>query len=277
MKNIVLSQKFSSSAGEIAYDSFGEGADVILVHGTPTNSSIWSDALESLQKVYRVHLFDLPGYGASEQFESQDVRLRSFAQTLRELIEYLGITKPHLVGHDFGAATVLGAHLIEKVDVASLTIIDGVVLSPWGTEFSRHVKKHEKIFATVPGYVHSAVLSAHLNTAVSRLLLETDLKILLTPWLGDVGQDAYYRQVAQYDYEYTEKLEALYPSISIPTLILWGEKDNWVNITEGRRLRDLIPKSRFKELPDAGHFSMLDTPNLLNLKLKKWFSEQNTN
>jgi len=274
MKKIILSQKFSSSAGEISYDSFGKGSDIVLVHGTPTNSSIWSETLEALKKEYRVHLLDLPGYGASEKFNSQDVRLRSFAKTLHELVEHLDLSKPHLVGHDFGAATILGAHLIEGVEVASLTIIDGVVLSPWGTEFSRHVKKHENIFSAVPSYVHSAVLSAHLDTAVSNPLSSENLEILLTPWLGTEGQDAYYRQVAQYDYEYTEKLEALYPHITIPTLILWGEEDKWVNITVGKRLEGLIPTSIFKTLPEAGHFSMLDTPNLLNKSLKDWISQQ---
>jgi len=274
VKKVKLKEKFSSSAGEIAFDSYGTGKDVVLVHGTPTNACIWYDTLQFLQSEYRVHLFDLPGYGESEKFESQDVRLRSFAKTLAELITHLGLNKPHLVGHDFGAATVLGAHLIEKIDVASITIIDGVVLNPWGTPFSRHVKEHESVFAAVPAYVHSAILKAHLGTAMSRELSEDKLKLLMSPWEGKQQQAAYYRQVAQYDYEYTEQLQELYPSIGAPTLIMWGEEDKWVDISDGRRLESLIPNAKFQPLPDAEHFSMLDTPNLLNQTLKSWLSEQ---
>src|SRR4029077_20640647 len=54
---------------------------------------------------------------------------RSFARVLREFVEQVGLRRPHLVGHDFGAAAVLGANLIENVEVSSLTIADGVVLS----------------------------------------------------------------------------------------------------------------------------------------------------
>ena len=274
MKNICLTKRFESSAGEIAYDSFGEGTDVILVHGTPTNAAIWSDTLEQLQDRFRVHLFDLPGYGASAKFDGQDVRLRSFARTLRELIEHLGLKRPHLVGHDFGAATVMGAYLIEQVDIASIAVADGVVLSPWGTPFSRHVKNNEQVFAVVPEYVHRAVLEAHLDSAVSRRLSGSDMSLLINPWLGEVGQHAYYRQVAQYDYEFTSLLEQHYANINVPALVLWGEDDRWVDISEGHRLAEMIPGAIMETLPDAGHFSMLDVPTLFNRKLKRWLIEQ---
>lgn len=269
-----LDREFQSSAGSVAFGSAGEGEDVVLVHGTPTSSLIWREIVERLAPSYRVHWLDLPGYGASEKFAGQDVRLRVFARALREFIEHVGLVRPHLVGHDFGAATVLGAHLVEKVPVASLTVVDGVVLNPWGTPFSLHVKEHERVFANVPDYIHRAVLSAHLATVVARPLPNTLEKELVSPWTGENGQPAYYRQVALYDHAYTEELETLYPHIDVPMLVLWGEQDGWVDIEVGRRLSTLIPHSRMETLPDAGHFSMLDSPGLFARVLDDWLSSQ---
>jgi pimeloyl-ACP methyl ester carboxylesterase len=271
-----LDGHFQSSAGRIAYGSTGEGEDVVLVHGTPTSSLIWRGVIERLGASYRVHWLDLPGYGASEKFAGQDVRLRVFARVLREFIEHFGLTRPHLVGHDFGAATVLGAHLVEKVPVASLAVADGVVLNPWGTPFSLHVKEHEEVFAAVPDYIHRATLSAHLSTAVARPLPDGLEHALISPWTGETGQPAYYRQVAQYDHEYTAGLEALYPIVDVPTLVLWGEMDKWVDIEVGHRLHAMIPGGRMEMLPDAGHFSMLDRPGLFSRALDSWLSSFST-
>jgi len=257
-----LKGRFRSSAGEIAWGTDGTGPDVVLVHGTLANSVIWRGVIDRLRSDFRFHYLDLPGYGASEKFEGQDVRLRTFARVLREFVDHLGIDRPHLVGHDFGAATVLGAHLVEAVPARSLIIADGVVLNPWGTPYARHVREHVEAFAGVPGHIHRAMLAVQLTTGVSRPLSVQMEEALIAPWTGEVGQSAYYRQIALYDHDYTGRLEALYPGIRVPTLILWGEEDRWVDPTVGQRLAALVPGSRLETLPDAGHFSMLDVPGL---------------
>ncbi len=267
-----LTQRFATSAGEIAWDVTGDGPDVVLVHGTPANSVLWTAVIERLRGHYRIHWLDLPGYGASEKFAGQEVRLRSFARALAEFLAERGLDAPHLVGHDFGAATVLGAHLVENRPVASITVADGVVLSPWGTPFSRHVNRHESVFAAVPGYIHRATLAAHLATAVARPMPPALEAALIEPWTGEIGQPAYYRQVAQFDYAYTDRLEQLYPRVEVPACILWGEQDQWVEPAEGRRLHALVPGSELRMLPDAGHFSMVDTPGLFARELAEFLA-----
>ncbi len=262
-----VTRRQQTTVGEIAWDVGGSGPDVVLVHGTPTRSLVWQGVIERLRERYRIHWLDLPGYGESEQFEGQEVRLRSFARVLREFLSERGLQQPHLVGHDFGAAAVMGAHLIEAVPVASITVADGVLLSPWGTPFSRHVREHEAVFAAVPEYIHRAVLAAHLGTGVVRPLPAALEQALIEPWTGPEGQAAYYRQVGQYDYEYTDWLEARYPSLDVPVNILWGEQDGWVALNEAYRLRDMIPDAGLRLLPDAGHFSMLDCPGLFAREL----------
>lgn len=265
-----LTRRFASSAGAVAWDVEGEGLDLVLVHGTPTSSVIWRPVIERLKAHFRLFYLDLPGYGASEMFEGQEVRLRVFARMLREFCEAQALERPHLLGHDFGAAAVLGAHLVEGQSAASLCVADGVVLNPWGTEFSLHVSRNETVFAAVPEYVHRAQLKAHLATAVSRPLSREMEERLLAPWTGSKGQAAYYRQVAQYDHAYTERLQGLYSNLKLPLLILWGEEDHWVDITVGERLHSLVPNASLRRLPDAGHFSMLDTPGLFTRELEDW-------
>ncbi len=49
----------------------------------------------------------------------------------------------------------------------------------------------------------------------------------------------------------------------MPTQILWGAEDRWIASETAPRLQALIPGARLSYLPDAGHFAMLDTPNLV--------------
>ena len=268
MKNIQLKYDFVSPHGHTQYGVTGQGPAVVVCHGTPASSHIWDEVIEYLKDDFTFYYFDLPGYGVSDKFSGQDVRLRAFAQSMSAFIEELKLDTPHIVGHDFGAATVLGAHLVEAVPVKSITIADGVVLPPWGPAFSRHVKDNESVFAAVPEYVHEAVLRAHIHTAMTHQPPEHVLQAFVNPWLGGAGQAAYYRQVAQYDYDYTSQLEGLYPQITVPVTVLWGEKDAWVNISEGRRFSGMIPQAEFTVLHDAGHFSMIDAPSAFSHALK---------
>ncbi len=272
----LLDQRFRSSVGEMAWGVTGEGPDVVLVHGTPASSVVWEGVIARLRDRYRMHFLDLPGYGASEKLEGQEVRLRAFARALREFLAARELQRPWLVGHDFGAATVMGAHLIEGCPVAGLVVADGVLLSPWGTPFSRHVNEHEAVFAAVPDYIHRAQLAAHLATAVARPMPAELETALIAPWTGEIGQPAYYRQVAQYDYAYTEWLEARYPNVAVPVTVLWGEQDQWVAPDEGRRFAGMVPGAELRWLPDAGHFSMVDTPGLFARELGDALQAQGT-
>lgn len=236
---------------------------------------IWRSLVDRLQARFTFHLVDLPGYGQSEQFEGQDVRLRALARALVEWLISMRLDRPVLVGHDFGAATVLGAHLVEEYPVKAIAVSDGVVLSPWGLEFSRNVHEHPDIFAAMPGYIHSAVLKAVLRTGMWQNPSQELVDALVAPFLGEEGQAAYYRHIAQFDYEYTDILEPLYPGLEVPLLVLWGERDQWVDIHQGRRLAEISPTAQLKTLPDAGHFAMLDTPGLFSTYVDEWLTSLN--
>lgn len=270
MPEFDLTQRFESSQGRIAHDSFGRGADIVFVHGTPFRGLIWQEVVGSLSGRFRCHVVDLPGYGASDKYDGQEVRLRSFARVLREYLADRGLDRPVLVGHDFGAATVLGAHLVEQVLVRALAVVDGVVLSPWGTDYARLVHRAPETFDALPGYVHEAILAAHIATAAERPLSAEWQRALIAPWTGSDGQAAYHRQIRQFDHAFTDRLETLYPSLTAPVHVFWGERDRWVDPAVGRRLAELIPGAEFTLLPDAGHLAMLDTPGLLARELGDW-------
>jgi pimeloyl-ACP methyl ester carboxylesterase len=86
-----LGKQERTSAGEVAYEVFGEGPPVILVHGTPMRSYLWRNVGSALAERHSVYVYDLLGYGESEKGEGQDVSIVAQARLLGELIEAWGL------------------------------------------------------------------------------------------------------------------------------------------------------------------------------------------
>jgi len=182
-----------------------------------------------------------------------DVSLKAQDQLLNALLKHWGLESPAIIGHDFGGATTLRTAILHQHSFRKIVLINAVALSPWGSPFFMHVREHQQAFAGVPDYIHEAIVRAYINTAVYKPLTEEVLNKTIQPWLSDAGKAAFYRQIAQADSTFTDDVQASYKDISSPTLIVWGENDEWIPIAKGRALHDAIPASIFHPIANAGH------------------------
>lgn len=267
-----LEQQFDSSHGRVAYDTFGAGDPIILIHGTPSSSYLWRNVVGELLDGWEIYLYDLVGFGQSEMDEGQDVSLNAHGKVFSELLDHWNLDQAHVVGHDYGAATALRTHLLHDQEFGALAILDGVVRAPWVTPFSQLVRENIDVFQAVPAHIHRQMLIGHLRSAMYQDVSESDLEPYLQPWLGDTGQPAYYRQVSQFDEQYTGEIAPEYSSISIPTLVGWGEHDEWIDAETGSWLSKQLSNSEFTLIPDAGHFAPEDNPTEVASILDEFFS-----
>jgi pimeloyl-ACP methyl ester carboxylesterase len=247
----------------VRYWVTGTGPPLVLLHGTPFSSHVWHRIAPLFSPVRTVYRFDLLGYGLSEKRDGQDVSLGVQNVLFGELLDHWGLCCPDVVAHDFGGATALRTLLLNARSYRSLTLIDPVALSPWGSPFVRHVRAHEAAFATLPAYLHEALLLAYLQNALHRALAAQELQPYLTPWRGEPGQAAFYRQIAQMDEKYTDEIAARLGEVRCPTQILWGLDDQWIAPATGRRLQSLIPGAQLHEIPNCGHLMQEDAPEAI--------------
>ena len=113
-------------------------------------------------------------------------------------------------------------------------------------------------------------MKAYVRGAVARPIVDSELAPYVTPWLGDTGQPAFYRQIAQMDQRYTDEVEARYPQIRCRTQILWGENDQWIPVERGRKLASVIPGAPFQAVPNAGHLMQEDAPEAIVAAVMRW-------
>jgi len=258
-----LSQRFNSPYGEIAYDTFGSGEPLLMIHGTPFSSFVWRNFASAIAAHFQVYLYDLVGYGQSEKHAGQDVSLGVQSKILPELLDFWQLDAPTVIAHDFGGATTLRTHLLEKRDFKHMILIDPVAVAPWGSPFVKHVQQHFAAFEDMPPYIHEGILDAYLQDAAFHPLPQATRDGYKTPWRGDTGQAAFYRQIAQMDQKYTDEAEPLYAEIRCPIDIFWGREDRWIPLEQGRKLHSMIPHASFNEIPEAGHLVQEDQTKLL--------------
>ncbi|QQE11497.1 alpha/beta hydrolase [Planctomycetota bacterium] len=243
-------------------DEVGVGSEekpvLVAIHGTPFSSQVWRRIVPRLVDRFKVYYFDLVGYGQSEMRAGQDVSLGVQNGVLARLFEEWGLVSPHVLAHDFGGATALRGYYLNGLRYGSLTIFDAVALSPWGSPFVQHVRKYEEAFSGMPGYMHEALLRAYLQGAAYRMLSEEAMKVYCEPWLGEVGQAAFYRQIAQMDEKYTDEVAGLYGVMDCPVKVLWGEKDEWIPYEKGELLAALISELPCEVVRDSGHLMQED-------------------
>jgi len=254
-----LSQAYDFHGRAVRYEVRGRGPDVVVAHGTPWSSFNLRHLIEALASDYTVYYFDLLGYGQSDQ-SAGDVSLGIQNRVLDHLLDHWQLHRPSVIGHDFGGATVLRNHLLDRREFEKIVLIDPVALSPWGSPFFKHVRQHEAAFAGVPDYIHEAVIRAYVATAAYEPIEPAVMDAIIAPWTGAAGKAAFYRQIAQADSKYTDEVQIHYANVRAPVLILWGEKDTWIPMERARELHQLIPGSRLRTIADAGHLVIEERP-----------------
>lgn len=270
----MLSLPNTSTIGDnaVRWGKIGQGPPLVAIHGTPFSSQVWRRIAPQLADRRTVYYFDLVGYGLSEMREGQDVSLAVQNQVLAALFAEWGLERPDVLAHDFGGATALRAYYLNGLRFASLTIFNAVALAPWGSPLVQHVRQHKAAFSGMPDYMHLALLRAYLQTAASSPLSEQVLEIYTAPWVGPVGQAAFYRQIAQMDQRFTDEVEGKYDRMDCPVTVLWGQEDAWIPCEKGQALAALISDQAAISIPDAGHLVQEDRPEAIVAAVLKQIS-----
>jgi pimeloyl-ACP methyl ester carboxylesterase len=267
-----LNEELQWRGRRVRWGRHGSGPAVVLCHGTPWSSRLWAPFAQALSAEFTTYLWDMPGYGESSKDAGHPVSLDIQGALLHDLLEHWGLEAPQVVAHDYGGAAALRAHLLHGSRFASLALVDVVALAPWGSDFFRLVREHADVFAALPAAVHEGALRAYIAGASHRGLTRDEDEMLVAPWLGEIGQGAFYRQIAEADQAYTDEIEPLYPSIDLPVLVVWGKEDTWIPVDRGERLAALIPGAELRVVEGAGHLIQLDQPVELATTLHSWLA-----
>jgi pimeloyl-ACP methyl ester carboxylesterase len=110
----------------IDYDETGTGPTIVLVPGSCSTGAAWRPVIASFKGRFRCVTTSLLGYGGTtERRSAEDPSISHEAEALEWVIQKAG-GRVHLVGHSFGGCVSLAVALRNRVELASLTILQAI-------------------------------------------------------------------------------------------------------------------------------------------------------
>jgi pimeloyl-ACP methyl ester carboxylesterase len=207
----------------IYFEKYGEGKPLFLLHGYTLSSNSWLPYVKDFDQEYEVYLVDLTGHGKSEEFK-EDLSIKSVAEDLNCLIQYLKLEKIKAIGFSFGGDVLYQLALLNPPLIESMITIGAV-----GTWTVNDFPEYKKAFTFENRANFPWLLEYH----------ETDDKI-----------KALMNQFSNYTVRVTnEELQTIKPEV----LIMVGDDDEGMDLEEVVRVKKNLPKSDLWILPNVAH------------------------
>jgi len=255
------------------------GRVVVLVHGTGAWSESWRETIDALAGAgYRAVAVDLPPFGLSDRPSNENYSTTDQARRLAAALDTLGARDVVLVGHSFGARATVESVLIAPSRVRALVLVDPAL----GLDTSAAPPSAPVVWLLRNRTARETLVAAlATNPSMTRWILKqftarhevlTDQRIAvyqrpvrmhgsteaIGAWLEDflIPRD-----------DPASAQPAVYATLAIPTLLIWGELDTVTPIEQGRRIVKLMPASRLEVLQGVGHIPQIEDAAAFNSAL----------
>jgi len=251
---------------KIHYEESGEGAPVLFIHGFGETLFTWSKLVPELSKNNHVIAIDLMGFGNSEKpVDSSLYSIEYQAKLVVQFIKQKKLNNVTLVGHSYGGGvTMLAAVMLlnDEGVIGKLIMIGGIAYK-----------------MTIPAFIKLLVIPFFSKLALAlipkRQLVMRMLKVayyrnekIEEPFISAYEQQLHDSR-ARSALVYTARLvipdnlddyTSQYVNITLPALLIWGDRDVVVPIDTGKRLSRDLPGARLEIFQDCGHVPQEEEP-----------------
>lgn len=216
-------ESVSINGKTIYYEMYGEGKPLLLLHGYTQSSNSWKSYIKEYEQDYQVYLVDLTGHGRSEPFK-HDLSIRSVAEDLHFLIQYLKLEKIKAIGFSFGGDVLYQLALINPTVIEQMITIGAV--GTW-------------TILDFPEYLEAFTFENR-----------DDFPWLKTSHAGDEHIKAMMEQFKNYSVKLSdEEIKSIKPEV----LMMIGDDDAGMDIEEIARVRKNLPNAHLWILPNVAH------------------------
>jgi pimeloyl-ACP methyl ester carboxylesterase len=216
-----------------------EGAPpLVFLHGAGGHTG-WMAFLDELARDFAVYAPEHPGFGRSDDPPWLD-EIGDLAYFYLDFLATLGLDRVHLIGTSFGGWIAAELAVRDQTKLASLTLVGAVGITAGGKPvddiFRLSTEENLRRFYADPA------------RAARRLadMAAVDMNVV-------AKNRATVQRIAYRPRYHNPSLAKWLHRITVPTLLIWGDKDGLVPVRFGEAYRALIPGSRLVVLENAGH------------------------
>lgn len=260
---------------EVNYAEIGAGEPILFVHGLAGCWRNWLENLPHFGRTHRAIALDLPGFGHSPT-PSWPIDMPAYGQLIHDFCEKLGIDRvAALVGNSMGGFAATEAVIERPSRFERLVLVSAAGISfaesqgREATAFARSVKAAALVLIGHPSvhflsrrrsrWIGFSRLVSYPNRLRPELLWEQ-----IEPSIGAPGLAQAVSTIAGYDTRHR------LPEIEIPTMVVWGLKDQIVPVEAAIGYHRLIADSRLEIFERTGHLPQLERPARFNRLLDEF-------
>lgn len=239
----------------IKYKAAGSGRPLLILHGWRSNSYRWQKVIDNLFQPNNnviVIIPDLPGFGESEEPKSP-WSADDYVEWIKEFSSIVPELKNdfYLVGHSFGGmlASKFSLKYTQKVKKLLLVSASCIRLKTPSKKLAYNISRLVKIFYFFPYYelfrkfVYKYIIKRSDYLHVSGIMKDIYLKVI------------------------PEDLSYKLPFLKVPTVIIWGPKDDLTPIEHAHIIHKKISHSKLVIIPEADHYLNIKMPEILAQKI----------
>ena len=225
----------------INYIQYGEGKDIILLHGWGQNIEMMKPLGDYFCDRFRITILDLPGFGESDE-PKKTWTIDDYELMLEDFIKELKIKKPIVIGHSFGGRL--------SIRYSARNPVSKVVL--FGSPCIR-------IQESLP-------LSVRVLKAIKKLPGMNSLGEYMKQYIGSRDYKAASPIMRQTLVEVVnEDLSKYAKEIEEPTLLIWGESDTEAPVAEAKELEKIMVDAALIVLPGTHYAYLENLPQVINI------------
>jgi pimeloyl-ACP methyl ester carboxylesterase len=283
----VEERRFVSTDGtEIAYQSIGEGRPILLCNGLGGSWETWTHQIQAFRDRYRLLSWDYRGlYGSEAPSDPNRVTIRDHAADAKALLDHEGLDRAAVLGWSMGVQVSLELFRVAPERVASLVFINGVVGRPWDYVFNLNLigrllppflRGLRSMPRTIEMLVRQATRLPDPGQWIKRVGLaartfDDEVADTVIERFRSLDMEAFIRQLERMgEHDGWELL----PTIDVPLLIVTGSRDVFTPRTAAERMARRTRGSEIMIIPGATHYAPLEYPEMVNLRLDKFFRER---
>jgi len=255
------------------------GQTVVLLHGKNFCSATWEPTIKDLVAAgYRVIAPDQIGFCKSSKTASYQFTFKELASNTHALLTKLGVQKPVIVGHSTGGMLAAYYALLYPKEVSHLVMVNPVGLEDWMakgvppiTVDQWYARERKVSAAGIKAYEKSTYYAGKWEDRYNRWV---DMLAGLNN--GDGKEVVAWDSALIYDMILTEPVLYRFGDISVPTLLMIGQKDNTAIAKDfappdlrpklgnypvlGKAAAKAIPGAKLVEFPNLGHAPQMSDP-----------------
>ncbi len=243
---------------------------IVMLHGFGASLETWEDWAKSLSTRYRVIRFDLPGFGLTGPDPTGDYTDARSMKILGDLLDQLDVDRVSLIGNSLGGRIAWNFAALHPDRVINLVLISPDGFASPGFDYGRQ-SEAPLIMRALPYTAPRSMLKANLAAAYGNpeALSEASVTRYHDMMLAPGVRPAILARLSQV---LLREPGPTLARIQAPTLLLWGEKDGMIPISNADDyLRDL-PNATLVRLPGLGHLPFEEDPVQSLLPLERFLS-----